>query len=181
MNKKNDVHLWKRISKGDMNAYNILYDENVDFLYILGMQYYQDKDFVKDCIHDLFLDIYKYKKNLYKVRNTRQYLITSFKRKLFNQQNKELKNDSDVNLMVIVSEENSMEEIIIGREEKSYNALVLASALSNLSENQRSCLFMRFNEGKEYTEIARVLNISVESVRTKLYRAIKTLRSELKK
>ncbi|MFV0247360.1 MAG: RNA polymerase sigma factor [Tenacibaculum sp.] len=178
MSKKN-VDLWKLINKGNMEAFSILYDENVDFLYLFGMQYCKDESFVKDCIHDLFLDIYKYRESISKVRNTKQYLLYSFKRKLF--KHKSLDKYLDISSLSIASDENTAESAIIEKEEKNYRTLALSNALLNLSDKQRTCLFMRYNQGKEYKEIAQILNISVASVRTKIYRAVKFLRKELKK
>lgn len=177
--KKKETDIWKKIRNGDMKAFDALYDQHVDFLYAYGIQFFQKNDIVKDCIHDLFLDIYKYRKNISEVKNTKQYLLSSFKRKLFKSHKKSLKLVSSDDTFDFASDENSIEDIMIEKEQKSYNALILANALSKMSEGQRTCLFMRFNEEKTYEEIAFSLNISVESVRTKVFRAIKSLRKEM--
>jgi RNA polymerase sigma factor (sigma-70 family) len=53
--------------------------------------------------------------------------------------------------------------------------------LNQLSVKQKEALYLRFNESMEYPEIAKVMNISVESVRKQVYRAIKTIREIFEK
>ena len=46
------------------------------------MVYSRDRELVKDCIHDLIFDLYKYRKNLAENDNIRNYLFKSLKRKV---------------------------------------------------------------------------------------------------
>ncbi|MFL6018167.1 MAG: sigma-70 family RNA polymerase sigma factor [Gaiellaceae bacterium] len=55
----------------------------------------------------------------------------------------------------------------------------LRRALSQLPPNQRAALIMRELEGGSYTEIAKVLGISVSALETLLFRARRTLREQL--
>lgn len=80
--KTKDTTLWTKVKLGDLDAFNQLYDKYIDALYEFGIQYTNDTDYVKDCIHDLFLDIYKYRKKLSDVDNVKYYLFKSLKRKI---------------------------------------------------------------------------------------------------
>jgi RNA polymerase sigma factor (sigma-70 family) len=53
--------------------------------------------------------------------------------------------------------------------------------LKNLPAKQKEALYLRYNESMEYPEIAQVLNISVESVRKQVYRALNSIRKKFGK
>ncbi|MFG3055579.1 SigE family RNA polymerase sigma factor [Kitasatospora sp. NPDC048239] len=55
---------------------------------------------------------------------------------------------------------------------------VLWQALSTLPENQRTMLVLRYYEGKTDPEIADVLNISVGTVKSSIWRALRRLRDD---
>jgi RNA polymerase sigma factor (sigma-70 family) len=48
--------------------------------------------------------------------------------------------------------------------------------LNKLPAKQKETLYLRFNESLDYPEIAQMLNISIESVRKQVYRALKSIR-----
>lgn len=52
-------------------------------------------------------------------------------------------------------------------------------AINTLSSKQKEIIYLKFEEELEYADIARILNISIDSARTQLYRAIKSLRKLL--
>ncbi|GGX33052.1 RNA polymerase sigma factor [Aquimarina muelleri] len=175
-----DSILWAKIKLGDLDAYNQLYDRYVNSLYDFGIQQTNDKDYVKDCIHDLFLDIYKYRKKLSDVDNVNYYLLTSLKRKI----NRKFKSkielfSTEEKKNEIKSEYSSIEDSIIQSEKSSEINNKLSEALTSLSTKQRKGLFLKFDEKKSYEEISIILGISIESVRTLIYRAVKKLRSEI--
>ncbi|WP_103070503.1 RNA polymerase sigma factor [Aquimarina sediminis] len=175
-----DSILWTKVKLGDLNAFNQLYDEYVDILYEFGIQYTNDKDYVQDCIHDLFLDIYKYRRKLSDIDNVKYYLLRSLKRKInrkFKSKHKIFSTEDKNN--EIKSESMSVEESIIQSEYSSEISAKLSIALTSLSKKQRKGLSLKFDEKKSYEEISAILGISIESVRTLIYRAVKKLRNEI--
>ena len=52
--------IWIRFKDGDLDAFGEIYEEYIDLMYDYGSKITQDKDLVKDCIQDLFVDLYKY-------------------------------------------------------------------------------------------------------------------------
>jgi RNA polymerase sigma factor (sigma-70 family) len=55
----------------------------------------------------------------------------------------------------------------------------LRKAIQNLTSGQKEVIYLRFEEGLSYQEISRIMEISVESVRKQVFRAISSLRSIL--
>lgn len=178
----NDYFLWKRFKNGDDLAFYQLYEEHVDSLFRFGTQFSKDENFVKDCIHDLFLDLYKYKNQLGDTDSIRFYLFRSLRRKIHKQQTK------NSFLSMEVGEESSMtnetpafEETLINTEIQKENFDLLTQAVKQLTIQQQRALLLKFEQDLSYPEIAAILGISVESARTNIYRALKTLREKILK
>lgn len=174
-----DYLLWKRIKAGETQAYHDLYMQYADVLFSFGNIYTKDQDFIKDCIHDLFFDLYKYRKNLSDNDHIRNYLFKSLKRKIQAPPSGKLK----LVYSQEVQEGNEQSAIGTDAEEAEYqeeNIANIRKAIDKLSERQQEVLNLRFQIGLPYTEIAKILDISVESVRTLVYRSVKTIREELK-
>jgi len=174
-----DYLLWKRIKAGETQAFQDLYMKYADVLFSFGMIYSKDQELVKDSIHDLFFDLYKYRKNLSDNDHIRNYLFKSLKRKIQLAQKAKLKlvytneirDEAEGKGGFLMSETEDLTE---------ENLKEIQQAVDKLSEHQQEVLKLRFQIGLSYDEVARILDISVESVRTLVYRTIKLLREQLK-
>ncbi|QRR00748.1 RNA polymerase sigma factor [Dyadobacter sandarakinus] len=175
--------LWERFVSGSSSAFSELYDAYTDILYKFGMRYTADSELVKDCIHDLFIDLHTYRPSLAREVNVRFYLLKSFRRKLHAAHRR----SSLLNLNRWNTDETfgvqalsfSIEHEIIVDEEQREMLEQLASEINQLPERQREILYLRFNQDLDYEEIASMMQISVPTCRTFIYRAIKQLRGKL--
>lgn len=177
-----DYFLWESFKRGDDKAFFNLYDQYVDILLGFGLHFSRDIDLIKDCIHDLFLDLYKYRKQLSGTDNIKFYMFRSLKRKIQKELSKKSIFSSEEESKYAFSElEPAYDDVIIKTEIKEENSELLKSAMSNLTNQQREALFLKFEQNLGYPEIAQIQNISVESARTNIYRAIKALRKSIQK
>jgi RNA polymerase sigma factor (sigma-70 family) len=174
-----DFLLWKRIKAGETQAFHELYMQFADILFSFGLIYSKDQEHVKDCIHDLFFDLYKYRKNLSDNDNIRNYLFKSLKRKIQSPQLGKL-NLVFTNTFQEGDEQRASVVETEGLENQEENIEDIRIAMGKLSERQQEVLNLRFQVGLSYTEIAKILDISIESARTLVYRSVKTIREELK-
>jgi len=175
---KIEIILWEKLIRGDIHALGEIYDLYIDILFSYGIQISNDKSYVMDCIHDLFLDIYKYRAKLTRTDNVKYYLIKSLKRKINKKYNSKvisIDNEDYFNTNPYTTTK-SIEEEIIESEESTMLNLKLADALISLSKRQRKGLFLRFNEEMPYEEIAQIMNVSIQTSRTIIYRGVKQLR-----
>lgn len=170
-----DYLLWKRMKAGETKAFNEVYQTYADILFSFGMVYSKDREYVKDCIHDLFFELYKYRKNLSDNDHIRNYLFKSLKRKI------QSANKAKLELIYTENIHESGDSKITsdGEDEQEERLEQIRKALTKLSEHQQEVLNLRFQIGLNYAEIARLMDISVESVRTLVYRSVKTIREEL--
>jgi DNA-directed RNA polymerase specialized sigma24 family protein len=65
------------MKEGNKNAFLILYRENYRYLFSYGFSLCMDKELTKDCIHEMFLELwYKRTSVNREVQNIRSYLFT---------------------------------------------------------------------------------------------------------
>ncbi|OXE96571.1 hypothetical protein B0A79_22840, partial [Flavobacterium piscis] len=96
---------------------------------------------------------------------------------------KKLKSQTKIVRLEAVSDSiyktDSTEEELIYNETIFTKHANLAVALNSLTQKQRNALHLRFSEDQSYEEISSTLEISLESCRTLIYRALKELRKKL--
>lgn len=173
-----DYLLWKRVKAGETQAFHELYMQYADILFSFGLVYTKDQEFVKDCIHDLFFELFKYRKNLADHDQIRNYLFKSFKRKVQTGKIRKLNLVYSDKIQDEKSKKNLAENIEESEEEEE-NILKIRRSITKLSDRQKEALNLRFQVGLSYPEVADILGISVESTRTLVYRTVKTIREEL--
>lgn len=187
LNKESDTvtaeELWEALRKGSTTALGDVYDLYADVLFSYGMRMSGNRDQVMDCIHDLFLDLYKYRKKLSPCSSIQSYLVRSLQRKI-NQKHKTEKKtlpaENGVGETTFPGYSvHSMEEEYISAELQTEKILRLRTSFHLLTDRQRQALALKFNEEKPYEEIAEIMNISVATSRTLIYRAVKVLRKHL--
>ncbi len=173
-----DYFLWKRIKSGNAEAFQELYKLYADILFSFGTIFTKDHELVKDCIHDLIFDLYKYRKNLADNDNIRNYLFKALKRKIQTSGKKSLK--------LVYSENMSNESLhsdSVAEQEHADDEQMQMKRINRLIDQlpgkQKEILNLKFQLDMPYHEIAVVMDISVESVRTSVYRSIKSIREQL--
>ena len=160
-------YLWNKFRKGNDQAFFLIYDQYADLLYKYAIHFSKDKDSVRDCIHDLFLNLYKYRNKLSETNNVKFYLFRSLRRILHSKKAKGLPlvyedrldkgNESHVS---------SHEDYLIEEETNTEKSIQLQKVIKTLSKRQIECLTLKFEHNLSYIEISEILGISVESART---------------
>jgi RNA polymerase sigma-70 factor (ECF subfamily) len=179
--KDTDLIFWAKLKDGDIEALGGLYDLYIDELFRYGMQYAADKAEVLDHIHDVFLNLYKYRKNLANTDQVKYYLFRSLKNQIISASKGEFMTQTFVLNEEVHSNNysNSIEAEIIEAEFNNERSYKLSKAINSLSKKQRKGLFLRFTEERDYEAVAQIMNVSVQTSRTLVYRAIKALRKSV--
>ena len=176
--------LWKCFIQGDDEAFASIYELYIDILYAYGKRYTADEDLLLDCVQETFVDIYKYRASLAPEVNIKFYLFSSLKRKLFRSIKKNHLQQDQLQSYEYVNSGSftldfSAEEMLIHSEEHAECLKRLTCEMNLLPAKQKEILYLRFTASLEYEQIAVLMNISVSSCRTQVYRAIKQLRQNL--
>jgi RNA polymerase sigma factor (sigma-70 family) len=173
---------WNSFLAGDKEAFAHFYNLHVEALYRYGTKLCCDSNLVKDAIQEVFLDLYlKRQKNRINPEKLRYYLILSLKHNLIRKLKRNRKLIDDKECEMLFEPEYSIETAIIEDERETEINNRLQALLKKLPAKQKEALYLRYNEALEYQEIAEILNISVESARKQVYRAIHSIRDQLSK
>lgn len=180
---KNSTHtkLWEQFMlTGDLDALSKVYFHYYDFLFDYGMRVTSDRQAVEDAIQSEFVSIIKARKNITPVRNLPGYLISSFRRQLIHDLNKQRKlvlsedmQEGPFDYYKTPEQDNSDQE----RQEQVYS--VVKRCINQLTAKQREIIFLRFEKEISYEEISEMLNISVESCYKSVYRTIKAIKVQV--
>ncbi|QNL49140.1 RNA polymerase sigma factor [Olivibacter sp. SDN3] len=178
MDQKEQI-LWQNFVEGKQASFEQLYDCYLESLFAFGFRYHRDADLIRDCIHDLFVDLYHYRARLATIVNVKSYLFVSLKRKIikrlkdFYPRNIEL--TEIYNLDIAWQEDGSTG--LSDEELRLFHKL--QQVMSILPMRQREAIILKFNDELRYEEIAEIMMISVATCRTLVYRGIKQLRLAL--
>ena len=177
------MKFWSQfIQDGDRDALSQIYFLYYDFLFDYGLKHTSDKQVVEDVIQETFVSIIRHRKSIGVIRNLSGYLITTFRNQLFLDLNKQRK--------TILTEQMPEEQFDYFREpdqditdKKNLEQLYLTirQCIAKLTSRQQEIIFLRFEREISYEEIAKIMNISVDSCYKSVHRAIKTVRSEAEK
>jgi RNA polymerase sigma factor (sigma-70 family) len=171
--------LWQNFIAGDTNAYAQLYNIYADKMYSYGCTITLDHELVKDCMMDIFVDIYDKRKDLKHVRNVRIFLLVSLKNRLIDKIRKNAKEELTDNFTIHKTTGISVEEMFIYLEEKNEIRKKINSLLETLSVRQREVIYFRYVEELPFEQIAGIMDMNYQSVRNLLHRTIRNMREKL--
>lgn len=170
--------LWDQFRAGNEEAFATLYKEFVNVLYHYCTHFAQDKPLIKDCIHDLFVELWKHRQNIGPTTSVRFYLMASIKRKLVRHLTAEQKISShdDVQNGLLPGCDPSHEARLIHHEEDSHINACLHRALERLPRRQREAVYLRFYENLSNEEISTLMQINIQSVYNLIFGALSNLK-----
>ena len=169
--------IWSRFREGDKEAFAQLYNLHINALYSYGTKLCKDEDAIKDSLQEIFLDFYlrRLKLNL-SAEKLKYYLLLALKRSLIKKMEAGRKLVHRLNESADFQPDYSIEFQMIEYEKDDEIRQKVVKALNQLPAGQKEAIYLRYNESLEYSEVAQILNITVESVRKQVFRALKTIR-----
>lgn len=176
-----ELNFWNRFRAGDESAYACLYQSYVHILYQYCSQFTIDKPLIKDCIHDLFVELWKNRKTIGDTTSVRFYLMASIKRKLVRHLNSQLKNTSNEEIPVEYWQINtpSHENRLINDEEYYSTNNHLSTAMNKLPKRQREAIYLKFYMNLNNHEIADLMKINIQSVYNLVFGALTNMKKNM--
>jgi RNA polymerase sigma factor (sigma-70 family) len=171
---------WAQFKQGNQQAYATLYSMYAALLLRYGRKIIQDREVVKDCLHDLFVELWRNRQTLGNPESVKNYLLKSMRTKLY----KKLKGDKWV-LTDHMEEENpevqeaSPEFALIQEQFVSQQRQTIENGLKQLSKRQREIIFLLFYEEMSPNEVATVMSLTVRTVYNTTYNAIQVLKKSI--
>lgn len=173
-----DLALWDLLIKGDQKALEILYQKYYSLLLNYGLKCNPNKELIKDCIQDLFVNLFQ--NNSIKTANitVRSYLLKALRNNLiYKLSSQKEENSLDDSVFYIPENEDLFEQLFPKNDQDVLLARRLMDAMSQLTPNQKSVLYLRYVKELSYKEIADVMDMNVQSSMNLANRALTKLRS----
>lgn len=174
--------LWERFRNGDSGAFNELTRLRYRLLFNYATRFTKDTEFIKDCIQDLFLELWYRRAGVTQTSYVTVYLIKSLRNNLLRKLrvDNRLDQSGDYNASVDNFTDNlTVEAIMISSETMSMREREIRIAINKLPKRQQEVIFLKYYEGLSNDDIANVMSIEKQTVSNFLYRAISQLKNQI--
>lgn len=168
--------LWSRCASGDQEALAQLAAGFYSSLYHYGTKFTDNRELIKDCLQDLFLEIWERRERLLEVRNPKSYLFQAFRNNLLYSIKMDARycgiEESDADQMSTFS----LETDWINREGANDLGEKIGQTFERLPKRQREALYLRYYEELSYEEIADIMGLRRQAVANYIQYGIQKLR-----
>jgi RNA polymerase sigma factor (sigma-70 family) len=175
---KEEQDMWRSFVSGNNQSLETLYRRYFDELYNYGIKWLNNPSLTQDSIQDLFVKLMRNRANLTVPDSVKYYLLRSFRSivldKLKVKDRIQLMDDPKESLFQV---ELCPEEQMIGHQEDNILRKQLTEAIKQLTPRQREAIFLKYEEGLSYPEIAEMLSLSQKATYKLVARAIQALRA----
>jgi len=176
-----DLFLWEQVRNSDKSGMEGLYVKYTQELFRLGMSIKPDRSFVKDCIHEIFLNIWQYRLSLKATDNVKLYLFKCLSHTIHKEIGKDKRRYGQENIEQFedffqvddVESETVLDQLNFGKK----TGLMLA--MSQLPLRQKEVIQYLFFENQTYEDISKIMGINVQSAYTLAWKAIANLRKNI--
>lgn len=136
---------------------------------------------MKDCLQDLFQDLWSSRTHLApNVQHIRYYLLSSLRRRLLRALRKDRRYQHRESWEAFEFEYTlPQENQLIINETIEEQKRLLQKALSGLTRRQREAIYLRFFQNLRYDEVADIMSMQVDSVYNTISKAIGLLKKQL--
>jgi RNA polymerase sigma factor (sigma-70 family) len=185
MSKKNlvidEVQVWDQFRSGDQAAFSTLYQYFVQPLYSYSLGVTNDKELIKDCLHDLFVELWRNHATIGPTTSVKFYLMASIKRKLVRHMETSLKHmNHHINYTKdFMEDEVSQESLLIRYEEEIVANKQLKDCLNLLSKRQREAISLRFFHNMDTDQISSSMRINPQSVYNLIFGGLRVMKDGL--
>jgi RNA polymerase sigma factor (sigma-70 family) len=172
-----DESLWLNFRTGDHKAYTLLLRKHANVLFSYGCKFSKDEDFVKDCIQDVFFELWNRREKISQAANVKAYLFKSLRLRIFREQSK-WNNSSSFEGSFLFEDDFNIESHLIQEQTSKEIRQKLQTILTGLTQRQKEILYLHFFEDMDHDGIGRTMGLNRQSVYNLLYRSITTLRKK---
>ena len=177
--KSKDEILWKQLRAGDEEAFSLLFEKYYSTLINYGKTLMNESDTVKDCVQDVFVDIWTYRYKLNEAIVVKAYLLSSVRKRIARLHHREhifsnIKNSDSLEFLF----DFSIEDRLIADETTAKKVEQLNKSINQLSDRQKEAIYLRYHQGLSVEQVAEVLNLNYQSTKNLLHRAILQLRKD---
>lgn len=174
-----DYELVERLQKGDVEAFDMIYQKYSRKLYLFGLKYLRSAEEAEELVQSVFLKLWVNYRTLREDTSFKTFLFTIAYNdicKVFRKRNYQRK------FIIDTLYENS-QNVSELEESIDYQSAIerLQQIVNKLPERQKIIFLKKRNEGKSTKEIAKELGLSPGSIDNYMSESLKFIRKYLKK
>ncbi|GAB3252360.1 sigma-70 family RNA polymerase sigma factor [Larkinella harenae] len=172
--------VWNAVKSGDGEAFNELMQQHYRPLFSYGTKLTFDKELVRDCIQEVFLEIWRRRAEISVAESPRFYLLRALQRKIGREisRNRVLYQSDELEPDASFAVEFSIETDLIIQQEREQNARRLTSLINALTARQKEVVYLRFYQNLSFDEIADFMQLNRQSVYNLMSEALRLLRKK---
>jgi RNA polymerase sigma factor (sigma-70 family) len=172
-----DSELWNLVKVGDEAAYAVLFRKYYSSLLSYGKSLTAHQSMVGDCVQEVFIEVWMYRQNLAVPSSVKAYLLAGVRKRIARRLERDriFKNARDVQDVDFSFHFTPLDEMI-SDEETHRQVYQLNMLLNQLPPRQKEALYLRYHQGLDIDEIARLMQINPQSASNLLHRGIKHIR-----
>jgi RNA polymerase sigma-70 factor (ECF subfamily) len=163
-----------KASQGDLSAFEEIYKCSAGFVYSVSFRLLSNKEDAEEVTQEVFMNIYRSLKDFRFDSSFKTWVYRISVNTAINYSKKISKHRHDSLNRKETLEWTSGEDIRQKIDASAQEAEAM-NLLKNLPQDQKTCLVLRSMEGLSYQEIADVLSIPINTVRTRIKRARETM------
>ena len=160
---------------------------HINSMYNFGYRLTFDEDDAKDLVQDTFLKAYRFIDSFQQGTNAKAWLFRILKNSFINDFRKKSKEPSKIDYQEVESYYNSEDvdrPITTDLRVETVQDMIgdeISNALNSLDVDFRTVIILCDLEGFKYDEMAKILDIPIGTVRSRLHRARNLLKEKLKR
>lgn len=177
--KSNDAILWSQLRAGDEEAFSLLFEKYFSTLVNYSKTLTAESNTGKDCVQDVFVDIWTYRHTLNETVMVKAYLLSSVRKRIARLHEREhiFSRTKDVDSLDFLFDF-SIEDRLIADEVMAAKVEQLNQLTNRLSPRQKEAIYLRYHQGLSVEQVSEVLNMNYQSTKNLLHRSILQLRKE---
>lgn len=160
---------------------------HINSMYNFAFRLTVDEDEAKDLVQDTYLKAFRFITSFQKGTNAKAWLFRILKNSFINDYRKKSKEPAKIDYQEVEtfynSDEADADNITVDLRVESVQEMIgdeVANALNSLAVDFRTVIILCDIEGFTYEEMAKILDIPIGTVRSRLHRARNLLKEKLK-
>ncbi len=158
-------------ARGDLKAFETVYKASSSFVYNVAFRVVGNKEDAQEVTQEVFLTVYNKLKEFRFESSFKTWVYRITVNHAINMAKKTARTRNKTTVYNEQMEPLALPSDIEAKVEKEYNDEIIEDLLNAVNLDQRACIVLRNIEGLSYEEIAKSLNININTVRSRLKRA----------
>ncbi|UYQ95801.1 RNA polymerase sigma-70 factor [Chitinophaga horti] len=177
MEEMSDIALLHLLERDDEHAFTSLFHRYRNKIYSIGLELTDSAFLAEEIVQDVFLNIWLKRKQLGEVAHFRAYLFTTARNVVINALKKKATEERIARELALpVDYDTTNYEALLSKEYET----VMREAITRLPARQQQVYRLVREDGLKREEVAALLNISPETVKSSLADAMRSIRAYCK-